>query len=157
MNSKWTEFSFFFSLNQEYIGNYCEFFYFLTNFGAPKHHVIEVNVRNKVNMWNVDVVIPVSVHFYRQSDDFVLKVRKKKFFWRKILVVTECWWRLKNTLITCTWFTWKMCRYWFRDDCHFNTFVSNSLLFFHFRRLFFNRTQCIYTLWPAVASNSKSI
>lgn len=48
------------SINQEYIGNDAEFFFFRTNFDAPKHRVIEVDIRNKNNMWNADVIIPVS-------------------------------------------------------------------------------------------------
>lgn len=47
--------------NQEYIGNDNEFFFFLTNFEAPKHQVIEVDIRKKINIWNVDVVVPVSL------------------------------------------------------------------------------------------------
>lgn len=48
------------SLNQEYIGNDAEFFFFLTNFEAPKHRVIEVDIRNKTSMWNAHVIIPVN-------------------------------------------------------------------------------------------------
>ncbi|XP_055307555.1 uncharacterized protein LOC129571737 [Sitodiplosis mosellana] len=49
-------------ITYDYVGNHGEFFYFLTNFEAPKHHVIEVNIRSKVNMWNVDVVVPENLH-----------------------------------------------------------------------------------------------
>lgn len=49
----------FFSSNQEYVGNEGENFFFLTNFGAPKHHLIEVNIRNHIDMWNADIVVPV--------------------------------------------------------------------------------------------------
>lgn len=44
--------------NQEYIGNDGELFFFLTNCGALKRHLIEVNLTDKVNTLNV--VVPVS-------------------------------------------------------------------------------------------------
>lgn len=45
---------------QEYVGNDADFFLFLTNVGAPMHHLIEVDIRNKKPRNHVDVIVAVS-------------------------------------------------------------------------------------------------
>lgn len=60
---------------QEYVGNDGEYFIFLTNFRAPKHHLVEINIRNKINIWNVDVIVPVSEFYFLNQNNFVLKYK----------------------------------------------------------------------------------
>lgn len=50
----------------EYVGNDREFFTFLTNFGAPKHHLIEINIRSKKpgNHWDVAVAVSIQYTLY---------------------------------------------------------------------------------------------
>ena len=45
---------------QEYVGNDGDFFLFLTNVGAPNHHLIEIDIRNKKPRNNLDIVVAVS-------------------------------------------------------------------------------------------------
>lgn len=51
---------------QEYVGNDADFFLFLTNVGAPMHHLIEVDIRNKKPRNNIDVIVPVSDQSFHQ-------------------------------------------------------------------------------------------
>lgn len=48
---------------QKYVGNYGEFFLFLTNVGAPKYHLIEIDIWNKKPGSHPDVVVTVSEYF----------------------------------------------------------------------------------------------
>lgn len=51
------------SSKQKYVGNYGEFFLFLTNVGAPRFHLIEIDIWNKKPGSHSDVVVTVSDYF----------------------------------------------------------------------------------------------
>lgn len=46
-----------FPLDQEYVGNYGDFYLFLKNIGAPKHDLVEVDMRSKKPARKVEVVV----------------------------------------------------------------------------------------------------
>lgn len=52
---------------QDYVGNDGDFFIFLTNVEAPKHRLIEVDIRNKISKNYVDVIVPVSNHLQKSK------------------------------------------------------------------------------------------
>lgn len=48
-----------FKPKQDYVGNEGDFFLFLKNIGAPKHHLVEIDITDKTPGRNFDVVVPV--------------------------------------------------------------------------------------------------
>lgn len=58
------------SFFQEYVGNEGDFFVFLNNRAAPKHHIIEIDMTDKKPGRHFDVIVPV-------SDVYVIKTKVK--------------------------------------------------------------------------------
>lgn len=60
---------------QEYVGNDGGFFLFLTNVGAPKHKLIEVDIRNNKPGKHIEIIVPVSESIFWTFQIFDGKIR----------------------------------------------------------------------------------
>lgn len=58
-----THMNLFFISLKEYVGNNGDFFTFLKNIGAPKHDLVEIDLRSKKPARYIDVVVPVSEYW----------------------------------------------------------------------------------------------
>ncbi|XP_055322565.1 uncharacterized protein LOC129578284 [Sitodiplosis mosellana] len=116
-------------ITYEYIGNEDEHFFFLTNFGAPKHHVIKVNIRNHIDMWNVDVVVPENL------DDHGVLVTAYKYCRYLFLIYIE---NLQNALYL---YSLSSHRIEYKIDLEDENFISMKIDLFGF----FFETQTVKT------------
>ncbi|XP_031634996.1 uncharacterized protein LOC116348227 [Contarinia nasturtii] len=109
----------------EYVGNEGEFFTFLTNFGATKNHVVEINIRSKIagNHWDIVVAEDLNGHGVLKS---AIKYRDRGYYRGIILVYIE---NVQNSLYL---YSVAKSRIEFKIDTEDEKFVSMKLDSFGF-------------------------